>query len=190
MRKIKIRDVITVAGVLLIFCAAALFLWNTVSSKQAARQNENAVIKILSLLPKRRNGMTDDRTDAKMPVLEINGQDYICLIEVPDRDARLPVLSEKSGSRPNASPYRYGGTVSDGSLTIGGLPSDFLSCIEANGTVILTDMNGSSYSYMVTGMEYSDKIRDTLSVGDDDLVLFSANPWNAGYTIVRCCFTQ
>ncbi len=188
MRKSKIGDIITAAGVLLILCAVVLLLWNIVSSKKAAHQNEDVVNKILSLLPERRTGMPDGRADTKMPVLEIKGQDYICLIEIPGSNVCLPVLSEKAESRPNASPYRYGGTVSDGSLVIGGLPSDFISRMETDCTVIITDMNGGSYTYTVTAMEYADKISDTLSSGDDELVLFSANKWKAGYTIVRCRF--
>lgn len=185
MRKSKIGIVITAAGVLLILCAAVLLLCSIVSGKQAESQNAETVSKILSLLPERTNGVPGDCTDTKMPVMEIGGRDYICLIEIPDSDVRLPVLSENTGNRPNASPYRYGGMVSDGSLIIGGLPSDFLSGIETNGTVMLTDMNGSCYTYTVTGIEYADTIGETLSAGDDDLVLFSANKWKPGYTVVR-----
>lgn len=170
---------------MLISCAAVLLLCSIVSGKQAASRNAETISKILSLLPDRTNGMPGDRTDTKMPVLEIGGQDYICLIEIPDSDVRLPVLSENTGNRPNASPYRYGGTVSDGSLIIGGLPSDFLSGIETSGTVMLTDMNGICYTYTVTGIEYADTIGETLSAGDDDLVLFSVNKWKPGYTVVR-----
>lgn len=190
MRKSKIGGVITAAGVLLILSAAFLLLWNIVSGRQAARQNEEAVNKVLSLLPDRTSGVPDDRTDAKMPVLEIGGQDYICLIEISDSDDCLPVLSEKNGNRPNASPYRYRGTISDGSLVIGGVDSDFLSYIEAGGIVVITDMNGSCYTYTVTGMEYADTVSETLSAGDDALVLFSANKWKSGYTVVRCRFMQ
>ncbi len=180
--------VITAVGTLLILCAAGLLLYSVVSGKQAARQNEDTVSKILSLFPGRTNGVPDDRTDAKMPVLEIGGQDYICLIEIPDSDVRLPVLSEKTGERPNTSPYRYGRKTPDGPLVIGGLPPDFISCIETDSTVTLTDMKGSSYAYTVTGMEYAGKISEALSFGDGDLVLFSANQWKAGYTVVRCRF--
>ncbi len=188
--KSKIGIVITAAGVSLIFCAAVLLLCGIMSSKQAASQNAETVNKILSLLPDRTNGVPGDRTDAKMPVLEIGGQDYICLIEIPYSDVRLPVLSEKTGNRPNALPYRYGGTVSDGSLVIGGLNPDFLSGIETGGIVVITDMNGNCYTYMVTGMEQAYKIGETISVGDDDLVLFLANKRKPGYTVVRCRFSQ
>ena len=189
MRKGKIGLVLTAAGALLILCAAVLLLCSIVSGKQAASQNAETVSKILSLLPDRTNGVTGDRTDTKMPVMVINGQDYICLIEIPDSDVRLPVLSENTENRPNASPYRYGGTVSDGSLVIGGLPSDFLSGIETSGTVMLTDMNGSCYTYTVTGIEHADKISETLSAGDDDLVLFTGNKWGLDYIVVRLHFT-
>lgn len=190
MRKSKIGEIITVAGVLLILCAAALLLCSIVSGRQAVRQNEKAVSKILSLLPDRTNGVPGDRTDEKMPVLEIDGKDYICLIEVPDGDIRFPVLSVKTGKRPNTAPYRYGGTVSDGSLIIGGMQPDFLSYIETGSTVVLTDMNGSCYTYTVTGIENADKISETLSAGEDGLVLFSANKWRPGYMAIRCRFSQ
>lgn len=189
MRKSKIGVVITAAGALLILCATILLLWNIWRDKQVASQNEETVNKILNLLPDRTNGAPDDRTDTKMPVLEINGLDYICLIEVPNGDIRFPVLSGKDQNHPNVTPYRYRGTVSDGSLVIGGLQPDFLSCIETDDTIILTDMNGSCYTYTVTGIEHADKISETLSAGDDNLVLFTGNKWGLDYIVVRLHFT-
>lgn len=190
MRKSKTWTVITAAGVLLILFAAGLLLWSRAVGKQAAEQNEETVSKILRLLPAGTNGTPGDRSDTKMPVMEIDGQDYICLIEVSDRAVRYPVLSGKTGDRPKVTPYRSRGTISDGSLVIGGLQPDFLSCIEADGTVMLTDMNGIRYSYTVTGGENAEKTDDEVLAGDGDLILYSANKWKPGYTVVRCRLMQ
>jgi len=186
MGKSKIGNVITAAGVLLILCAAVLLLYSIADEKQAARQNEETVNKILSLIPDGTNGVPNDIMDDGMPALELNGLDYIGLIGISNSQIRFPVLSERATDRPNVSPYRYGGTVSDGSLVIGGLRPDFLSsCIEANGTVTLTDMYGSRYTYGVTDIEYAEEISEAVFDSDDDLILFSSNKWKRGYTVLR-----
>ncbi len=180
MRKNKTGVIITAAGVLLIICAAALLINSVVGSNRAVHRNEEAVSKILSLLPEPTDGVIGDRTDSNMPILQIDGLDYICLIETQGSDDCLPVLSARSA---DGTPYRCGGTVAEHSLIIGGLPSDMFALIQANEIAVVTDMLGCRYTYTVNGVETVTEISDYTTPDQTDLVLFSSNR-RSGYTVL------
>lgn len=186
MRKSKTGVIIAAAGVLLIICAAALLINSVVGSNRAVRRNEEAVSKILSLLPEPTDGVIGDRTDPNMPILQIDGLDYICLLETQGSDDRLPVLSARSA---DGTPYRYGGTVAERSLIIGGLPSELFSLIQANELAVITDMLGCRYTYELKSVETADEISDSLASDQTDLVLFSPNR-RSGYTVLRLTLAQ
>jgi len=180
MRKTKTGVIIAAAGVLLIICAAALLINSIVTGSNAERRNEEAVDKILSLIPERKDGVLGDRTDPNMPIMQIDGHDYICLLETGS-DNCLPVLGTKSTG---GTPYRYSGTVAERSLIIGGFPSELFALIQANEIAVVTDMLGRRYTYALKSVVTADEISEALDSDETDLVLFTSNRWKSGYSVL------
>ena len=188
MKKIKRLQLF---GLILLSCGILALLGNFLVGQWAETENEKALEQMASILPPATPGVVDQYSDMEMPSLELNGKDYIALLEVPKYGAQLPVRSQWNSVAAGNCPSRFYGTVYDGSLIIGGSGRegqlDFLGWIENGDTILITDMTGAQYAYRVT------KIFRTSSAGQEmlmdetsDLTLFAWNNMGLEYIVVRC----
>lgn len=178
-------------GFLLILSSLGLVVFLQMQTSQAQTANSEIVQAIDSALPERREGLKDDLQNMEMPALEIGGEDYIALLEIPSVGCRLPVYGSWDKGKVFSHPCRFSGTVYDGSLIVGGYDRpgqfDFFDYISKDDPVMVTDMRGSVFSYVVDQMEYSGSAEaEVLTDSEADLTLFVRDARLMKYVILRC----
>ncbi len=138
------------------------------------------VLHVLSRLdeaiPEKIAGVYETRTNSDMPAIEIDGVDFIGILEFPEMDIRFPVGAEWKGSGGSYCPARYSGSVYDRSLVIGGAYKadnfDFLDSLDVGGKIVFTDMTGCVYTFEIAKIRHSEKALKEAFESDDGLTLF------------------
>lgn len=158
-----------------------------------AKNCQSVVTEMKKLLPGRTPGIPGEYSDSVMPVLEINGADYVALLEIPSQGVTLPISDQWNSTRLSHSPSRFSGSAYDNSLVIGGVdhPKQFGFCdeIEHDDVLSITDMTGVHFSYVVSRIDRA-KHASMQWLQDDayDLTLFCRDTYSMEYIAVRCVF--
>lgn len=189
MRNKVVRIISVSLGIALIAASAAFFTARQIKKAQTAVDASAVIGAIETALPERSAGVIERRTDNAMPAMEIDGTDFIGLLELPSRNVKLPVASKWSGSDMAFRPARYLGSAYDGTLIIGGKYEsgnfDFADKIDAGEEITFTDMTGKSFRYTVDKISHSDNAEtETLTDGDYALELFVKK--ENTFLIIRC----
>ena len=183
----KVTYVLIVTGVLLIVAAIALIILQGIRQRDAVESSSQIVSKMYELMPEIKIGSSDDRVNMSMPVLEIDGEDFAGIIEIPLYNAELPISADGGSDQS----YRVVGSLYDGSLVIGGASHagqfDFMKSITETDEVFITDVMGYRFAFEVSEIIVSDEISPE-GLADDtaDLVLFAKDAYSSKYTIVKC----
>ena len=180
-----------VIGCLLVAGSLALLAYSSIHSAQAQKHNAEVVAQITTILPDRIDGVMDNYSNMEMPAMQIAGEDYIGLLEIPAFGLTLPIGSSWDAGKVTSYPCRFWGTVYDGSLVVGGADQagqlDCLDQIWDGSVVTVTDMTGSVFRYMVSRVERSKSAQAEVLLDDAaDLSLFVRDAYNLEYIIVRC----
>ena len=192
MKKHNITSVIlTVLGTILVAGAVALAALWYASITSAEEKVLHTLSELQSMMPTPYNTVPDDRENKAMPSVQIDGEDFLAIVEFPTVRASLPVGSSWDKERINSHPCRFSGNVCSRDLIIGGSDNrgqlDFINEINMGDTVRVTDMTGGTYNYKITYVERSkDASRESLTKSDADLVIFARNSYALDYTVVLC----
>ena len=126
-----------------------------------------------------------------MPTINIDGNEYIGVLDIPALGIRLPVMGDWSYPKLRTAPCRYIGSVYDDDLVIcghnyqrhfGGLKN-----LTAGDTVMFTDEGGNVSSYTVTEVvQLSGTALGEMKAGDWDLTLFTCTVGGQLRVTVRC----
>lgn len=173
----------------LLVLSAVLFGSTLIREKQAEADLTQLAEQIEALLPEYRNGVPEDITDTVMPVLEIDGQDFLGLLEIPDYHVKLPVYANWDADQCYFRPARFTGSAYDGTLVIDGNYTDkqfgFADQIDVGADVIFTDMRGQRFYNTVIRIQHADDVKtENLQSEEDALILFVKK--NDGYLIMHC----
>lgn len=127
----------------------------------------------------------------EMPTVEIDGYDYIGLIEIPSLELSLPVVNGASSAELKAAPGRYSGSVYTNDMVIAAhnYASHFgtIKNISLGDMVVFTDMDGNVFSYQVLGIELLGLYDvDNMISGSWDLTLFTCTVGASQRVTVRC----
>lgn len=175
---IKSSKVIFGFGCILIALSLAFMFLLQVRTKQAECTNA-------------REGFKDLERATEMPVLEIQGEDFIALLEIPSYGKKWPVCGIWDKGKVTLYPCRFCGTSYNGTLIIGGYDQpgqfDFFDTISNGATVTVTDMTGCKFSYVVECVERSTSADSEVLIDDNaDLTLFVRDVQLLEYIILRC----
>ena len=156
-----------------------------------AKKCQEVVMEMNKLLPDRTSGVPGVYSDSVMPVLEINGADYVALLEIPSQGVVLPVADQWNSMGLSNSPARFSGSAYDKSLVIGGVdhPRQFGFCdeIEHDAVLNITDMTGAQFSYIVSRIDRSKHAQTQWLQNEEyDLTLFCRSAYSMEYIAVRC----
>ena len=178
-------------GGLLIAASIISLVFLQIQTRRAERTNSQTVQSIESVLTDRREGSIDLDREPEMPVLELNGEDYIALLEIPSYGLKLPVCNTWDKTKVTAQPCRFYGSAYHGNLVIGGYDQlgqfDCFDRIQDGSAITLTDMTGCEFSYAVSRVERSSSAEaDRLLDGESDLTLFVRDAQLLEYIIIRC----
>ena len=208
-RKGKGGIILITAGSLLL--AAALFLvGHNMVDEYRAGKTANHILEVLhQQIPKQEERKTQEDTtpgqterpdyvlnpDMEMPIQEIEGNDYIGVVDIPFLGLSLPVMSEWSYSKLKLAPCRYHGSAYTGCLTIVahnyrthfGLVRD----LPVGTQVFFTDVKGRQFSYEVSAVETIEAtaIEDAVSRAWD-LTLITCTTGGQARIAVRCLKTD
>lgn len=185
------NSVLMVLGFLLIIGAVALMVLGQISQGSAAQRAEALVREIRRLTPPVHRGTVYDRANTAMAAMEVEGMDFVAILDIPGCGRELPVFGHWETGKIPSFPCRYTGSIYDGSLIIGGSDNagqfDFMKVISISDSVSITDMTGARYGYTVTDIRVTrDVSTGSLRSQDADLVLFARNTATLDYTLVLC----
>lgn len=126
-----------------------------------------------------------------MPVKEINGAQYIGILEIPKLGLELPIQSTWSYPGLKVSPCRYDGSVYLDNMVIcsHNYNTHFgrLKELDAGDLISFTDMDGNKFEYAVAETEILQPtaVEEMIS-GNWDLTLFTCTIGGATRVTVRC----
>lgn len=177
-------------GALLVLAAVGLAAYNVADD---ARAGGEAAAVAEALTVRTGEGGTSFSPDASMPVVSVDGRDYVGVLEIPDLGLSLPVQDAWSDDAGRVSPCRYRGTAYAGDLVVAGhnYRSHFgrLSELAPGARVRFTDVAGNVFDYEVSTLETIDGHDvDAMLAGSDawDLTLFTCTWGGASRVTVRC----
>lgn len=206
MRK---RQIIAVAlGLALLVAALALTAYNLFDDARASMSAEVALRQLTIDLPSTPQssaptlpsgeGIDDEsipdyvlNPQMDMPVCEIDGADYVAILEIPDLGLTLPIGAESTDAALRVSPARYAGSAYLDNLVIAGhnYTAHFakLYSLQQGARVTLTDMDGNVFNYEVFDQErLSPDDIENMTTGDWDLTLFTCTVGRQYRIAVRC----
>ena len=177
-------------GVVLILSALLLFLYNEFEDRRAGQQAESLMDEIHSAMADVTE--SQETLPAEMPVVEIDGYEYIGYLSIPALELELPVMAEWDYSRLKIAPCRHFGSSRTDDLVIAAhnYKTHFgsLSKLESGAEVIFTDMDGIENRYEL--------VRDPETLAPDavdavqnsgyDLVLYTCTPGGATRVVAFC----
>lgn len=178
-------------GVVLILGGALLFLFSQVRDKLAQQAVLNVTGQITSLLPEPAPGIPGTYTDTSMPLLEIDGTDYIALLDIPAFGRTLPVSAHWEEKNLAQCPSRFWGSSYQEILVIGGNDQrgqfDFCDRINPGAAVTVTAMNGEVFRYTVQRIDRAKHAQSQWLMQEGyDLTVFARGEFSLEYLAVRC----
>jgi len=191
-------------GVLLVFCAVGLYIYNQSVDESAGDASNDVLSEMKVIISSESESETaepdgnDGETDANKapaeeitPTVEIDGNLYIGFLSIPVLELELPVLSEwnEDYSMLDIAPCRHFGSHKSDDLVIAGhnYVSHFanLAYLQKGHRISFTSAEGEVIEYSVKDFRIvqPDDIESVRSSGYD-LVLYTCNySGNARYTV-------
>lgn len=124
-------------------------------SSEPAENREKRDAEPSEPLPENLAGKSNPASD--MPVIEIDGYDYIGYLSIPALDLELPVLSTCDLEGLNIGSCRQFGSIRSYDMTIAGHNYDShfgkLKLLQAGDLVLFTDVKGQTTSFVVCAKE-------------------------------------
>lgn len=178
---------------MLILLALLLVFYNRYADASAGQEAELLLEDILSVLAANpsEGATTGEALSADMPVVKINGYEYVGYLSIPALELELPVMAEWDYTRLKIAPCRQFGSSGTDDLVIAAhnYNSHFgrLSNLEVGADVLFTDMDGIENQYIVQGMStLSPDAVDAVQNSGYDLVLYTCTPSGKTRVVVFC----
>lgn len=179
----------TLMGICLIAAAAILLISWQYGIRSSEQRASELVQTIRTIVPEPQNAAPEQRLDNTMPVLSIDGMNFVGILEMPKYGSCFPVCAD--WDKFSRYPSRLSGSIYDRSLQIGaathGGQYDFYREISVGDSVFFTDMEGNRFSLEITAIRH-EKHADQTSLQREDaaLVLFLKNIYSFEYIVIFC----
>lgn len=195
----------TAIGCLLLAAALGITIYNILDNRRAGMAVKATVEQLEEIIPR---NMPDEaeRTmpvveedipdyvlnpEMDMPVVQVDGYDYIGTLELPTLGLTLPVMSDWDYPRLKIAPCRYAGSAYQGNLVIAAhnYTNHFgtLKNLKIGDRITFTDSDGNIFSYSVAEIETLDPYAvEDMRSGDWDLTLFTCTVGGQSRVTVRC----
>lgn len=185
--KSKLSTFFMISGIVLIFGALSLFVWNQYEAEKA----KNASAEIRSEIDNSMGDNIPNPYNQEMTVVEIDGYGYIGYLDIPKLNISLPVMSEWDYTRMKIAPCRYYGSTKTNNLVIAAhnYSSHFgrLLRLKVGDEIAFTDMDKVTTRYEVAAVDILAKTAVEEMVNDEyDLTLFTCTYGGENRVTVRC----
>lgn len=192
-----------IIGGLLLTAALLLSIYNINDEKNAKQSVETVSESLFNEIEKNKTEEMDSKNllpdyllypEAEMPLIEIDGEQYIGFLEIPALNLSLPILGgEWKEQRLKKAPGLYEGSVYLDNMIIAGhnYRSHFsgLKTLEEGTEVYFIDGNGNIFSYELAWVEVIDE-KDVAQMSDQsegwDLTLFTCTYGGRNRYTLRC----
>ncbi|MBP3196262.1 MAG: sortase [Butyrivibrio sp.] len=167
---------------------AAYIIKNNLDESLAAGEASNQLLSgVIAQIPD--TVLAAEKGD--MPVADVDGRSFIGTVEIPSLGLLLPIQSEWATDNAKVSVCRYKGSVYENDLIIAGhnYTEHFgrLNELNSGDEVIVTDMNGKSFYFIVSNIETLGAYDvEEMEKGEWDLTLFTCTIGGANRVTVRC----
>ena len=180
-----------VLGICLILISVSMVLVLQIRMRLGEQYCQKILSSMEQLLPERTTGVPGSYLASSMPVLEIEGADFVAMLEVPSFGVTLPVADQWDSNSLYLSPSRFYGSVYDNTLIVGGDDNsrqfEFCDKIEHGARIIVTDMTGAQFTYAVSRIDRAKHAQTQWLMGSDyALTLFCHDVYSMEYIAVRC----
>lgn len=137
--------------------------------------------------------------DMDMPVVEINGYQYIGYLQIPDKNLDLPVMADWSYDQLKVAPCRYEGSIYLHNMVIAGhnYISHFwpIKSLPEGADIYFTDMDKNVFRYKVAwtdvvSPEKPEQMTEEAEGEEWDLTLFTCTMGNSMRYAVRCTLVK
>ena len=196
--KRKAGKVLMTIGLLLIAAAFLLMVYNIWESKKAENMSEEILNQIKD--GQDENVSSDDADekplyeiypDMEMPVLTIDGVDYIGILTVPSLGLELPVAGNWSYPNLRRSPCRYKGSAYSNDMIIAGhnYSRHFggLKNLAIGEEISFRDVDGHIFQYQVDDIEtIPGTAVEDMDAGEWDMTLFTCTYGGKSRVTIRC----
>ena len=196
--KRKAGKLLMTIGLLLIAAASLLMVYNIWESKKAENMSEEILNQIKD--GQDENVSSDDADekplyeiypDMEMPVLTIDGVDYIGILTVPSLGLELPVAGNWSYPNLRRSPCRYKGSAYSNDMIIAGhnYSRHFggLKNLAIGEEISFRDVDGHIFQYQVDDIEtIPGTAVEDMHAGDWDMTLFTCTYGGKSRVTIRC----
>ena len=179
-----------IIGALAVIFAAGAFVYIDVTEGQRYDRSVASVDKIMESIPAIEKRVPTERGNNMMPSLEIDGENYVAVLEFPAYRFTMPVVATWHSSYIDSVPCRYKGSVYDNTLVIGGSDTegqfDFAEELEVGDFLYLTDMSGGQYRFAVEAINHANEISEEKFKTEYDMTIFVKSSGNSEYLLIRC----
>lgn len=196
--KRKAGKLLMTIGLLLIAAAFLLMVYNIWESKKAENMSEEILNQIKD--EQDENVSSDDADekplyeiypDMEMPVLTIDGVDYIGILTVPSLGLELPVAGNWSYPNLRRSPCRYKGSAYSNDMIIAGhnYSRHFggLKNLAIGEEISFRDVDGHIFQYQVDDIEtIPGTAVEDMDAGEWDMTLFTCTYRGKSRVTIRC----
>lgn len=181
--------VILGSGLMALSLGLVLFLG--IRTAVGVQSRQQVLQQLDALLPPDSPGIPGSQPGLLMPVMELEGKDYVAVLEVPGYQITLPVAAQWDSFGLSRCPALFWGSAYDETLVIGGAGDarqfGFCSQIQPGDTVTVTDMTGTRFSYTVEKIDRASQAETPwLTQEDWSLTLFCRDGHTLEYIAVRC----
>lgn len=179
-----------VVGLLMIIAALGLTVYNIWDGNRAGRESQEVAEKMLDEIPEATKPRYDPTKE--MGTLELDGEEYLGLLEIPSLNLQLPVMAEWDYDNLRTAPCRYSGSCFTNNLVIAGhnYSGHFrdLKLLDIGADVYFTTVEGEVFHYTVDNLETLNPTQvETMITADNwDLTLFTCTVGGRSRCTVRC----
>lgn len=180
-----------IIGAVLVVLALSLFLWNRYEDRRAAQSAEEILTQVMAAIEQGADDLVQDPYDGEMPVVNIDGYDYIGYVSLPTLGLYLPVMAEWDYPRLKIAPCRYTGSTETNDLVIAAhnYSRHFgtIKTLQTGDDVTFTDMSGVTSHYKVVEVDVLNPMAvEEMTSGEFDLTLFTCTYGGQSRVTARC----
>ena len=188
---------IIAVGAALILSALLLLLYNRYEDAHAGQEAESLLASVEEAISAQTMDVptaaapSPTPLDPEMPVVMLDGYEYVGYVEIPALGLKLPVISEWSDAKLKKAPCRYSGSAYLKNMIIAGhnYRTHFsgIKRLNPGDSVVFTDADGNVFSYEVAEIETVGGYDiEKMEAGDWDLTLFTCTNKGKARAAVRC----